>query len=180
MIHYLKAPKRRSEYSNTREWLNAVYEHNQEYIDEKLGTNISSPKSSFKENVLQHIREEVNKIKKGNPDIEIGKREMNRIEKRALETVSRSASFTTERERFQDYFWGGITKKTPEEMHKKEKYSESYKTFMNLTRDEHGRFQKFDPEKLHWSSVEKHYVYDNKIIIKFTNSPYSVDIRTIE
>lgn len=171
----LKAAKRRSEYSNTREWLNAVYENNQEYINDKLGTNISSPKASFKEKVLQHIEESVKKIKKGNPDVEIGKREMTRIEKRALETVSRSSSFTTARERFQDYFWSGITHKDTGQ-----KYSDAYKTFRELTRNEKGQYTKYDPDKLKWSKTEKHYVYDDRIIIKFTNSPASVDIYTVK
>ena len=38
---------------------------------------------------------------------------------------------------------------------------------------------KFDPDKLVWDKDEKIYVYDNKVMINFKNSPYGIELGVI-
>lgn len=85
----------------------------------------------------------------------------------AVSTVARSTLFTPEAERLRNNMLSGL---------KSDKAA--YKAFRELTK-EHGRYTKFDPNKLHWDSIDKVYVYGGNIVISFQNSPYGVNIGRI-
>lgn len=86
---------------------------------------------------------------------------------KAVSTIAKSTLFTSEAERLRTNMLSGL---------KADKGA--YKAFRELTK-ERGRYAKFDPNKLHWDSKDKVYIYGGNIIISFQNSPYGVGIKTI-
>lgn len=83
---------------------------------------------------------------------------------KAVSTIARSTLFTPEVERLRNNMRSGL---------KADKGA--YKKFRELTK-ERGKYTKFDPNKLHWDSTDKVYIYSGQIIISFQNSPYGVDV----
>lgn len=86
----------------------------------------------------------------------------------ALKTIARSTQFTSTRERIHENFWSGL-----------KGFRDEYKLFRELTK-ERGRYTKLDDSKLVWNKDLKGYVYNNKVGIKYTNSPYGIDIFKID
>lgn len=86
---------------------------------------------------------------------------------KSMKTLVRSSLFTPPAERFRDNAMAGL---------KGDKAA--YKAFRDMTREK-GRFTKFDPSKMRYDKKEKVYVYDNRLIISFKNSPQRVDVRPI-
>lgn len=86
---------------------------------------------------------------------------------KSMKTLVRSTLFTPTVERFRDNALAGL---------KGDKAA--YKAFRDMTRDR-GKFSKFDPSKLRYDKKEKIYIYDNRVIISFKNSPQRVDVRPI-
>lgn len=84
---------------------------------------------------------------------------------KAVSTVARSTLFTPETERLRNNMLSGLRGDR-----------DAFKAFKELTK-EHGRYTKFDPNKLHWDSTEKVYIYGGSIVISFQNSPYGVNVR---
>ena len=84
---------------------------------------------------------------------------------KAVSTVARSTLFTPETERLRNNMLSGLRGDR-----------DAFKTFRELTK-EHGRYTKFDPNKLHWDSTDKVYIYGGSIVISFQNSPYGVNVR---
>lgn len=56
---------------------------------------------------------------------------------------------------------------------------DTYQEFRNLTRDEKGRFTKVDMSKLKWDRDSQSYIYNNRVIISFSNSPEGVTLSLI-
>lgn len=54
-----------------------------------------------------------------------------------------------------------------------------YQEFRNLTRDEKGRFTKVDMSKLKWDRDSQSYIYNDRVIISFLDSPKRVTISLI-
>lgn len=82
----------------------------------------------------------------------------------ALKKLENTKAFTPEVERLKSNMWASL---------------KSYKavgTFQQLTRGEGGRFTKFDPDKLKWDRENKSYVYDNRVMISFDNSPQQITL----
>lgn len=85
---------------------------------------------------------------------------------KAVSTIARSTIFTPEVERLKSNFYEGLKGS-----------KDAYKTFRELTK-EHGRYAKFDPNKLKWNKDDKVYEYGN-VIISFQNSPFEVIVRRV-
>ena len=86
---------------------------------------------------------------------------------RAVSTLARSTIFTSTSERLKSNFHEGL---------KGDKGA--YKSFKELTKEK-GKYSKFDVNKLTWDKEEKHYVYNNAVIISFQNSPFGVLVRRV-
>lgn len=56
---------------------------------------------------------------------------------------------------------------------------DTYQEFRNLTRDEKGRFTRVDMSKLVWDRDSQSYIYNNRVIISFSNSPEGVTLSLI-
>lgn len=56
---------------------------------------------------------------------------------------------------------------------------DTYQEFRNLTRDEKGRFTKVDMSKLEWDRDSQSYIYNNRVIISFLDSPKRVTLSLI-
>lgn len=79
-----------------------------------------------------------------------------------IQTLARSTIFTSEEERFHENFWSGL-----------KAFKEEYKQFKELTKEK-GRYTKLDDSKLKWDKDARGYVYDNKILISYENSPFGI------
>lgn len=79
-----------------------------------------------------------------------------------IQTIARSTIFTTEKERLHENFWSGL-----------KAFKEEYKQFKELTKEK-GRYTKLDDSKLVWDRNARGYVYDNKILITYENSPFGI------
>lgn len=80
----------------------------------------------------------------------------------ALKLLEKKEAFTPEVERLKSNMWQSL---------------KSYKAvnmFQQLTRDKGGKFTKFDPNKLKWDRENKSYIYDNRVMISFDNSPQQI------
>ena len=86
---------------------------------------------------------------------------------KAMFSLVRSTIFTTTRERLSDNARTGLRGDKA-----------AYKVFRDLTREK-GRFTKFDQSLMKYDKKEKVYIYNNKVIISFKNSPKRVDVRPI-
>jgi hypothetical protein len=149
MKNFEKPSKNKSEYKNTSEWLDAVYEKNRALIDEKLGTQYASPKEQFKAQVKEYMIQD------------------NMSPTKALKTLARSRVFTEDYEAFREYAWEGLKEKPM-----------AYKRFRELTKEK-GRYSAFDPTKLRWDKRSKVYIYNDEIVISFQNSPEDVIVYRI-
>lgn len=85
---------------------------------------------------------------------------------KAVSTIARSTLFTSEAERLRNNMLSGLRSDR-----------DAFKAFRELTK-ERGKYAKFDPNKLHWDSKDKVYIYGGNVIISFQNSPYGVLVRT--
>lgn len=86
---------------------------------------------------------------------------------KAMSTLAKSTIFTPEVERLHNNMMSGLKGDRA-----------AYKTFRELTK-EHGRYAKFDPEKIKWHKDEGVYVYDGSVVISFQNSPFGVNVRRV-
>lgn len=86
---------------------------------------------------------------------------------KAVSTIARSTLFTPETERLRNNMLAGLRSDKG-----------AFRAFRELTK-EHGRYSKFDPNKLHWDSTDKVYIYAGSVIISFQNSPYGVNVRRV-
>ena len=154
----LKSKKYKKRYKDTSHWLDAVYRHNQEFIDNKLkDVKTTNKRRVFKNLVLEQsgtrfrgsltnkeLNFELNKVK--NPT-------------KALKKLSRSDVFSSYKERAQ------------ENVYKLLKEEKSIKTIKDLI----GKREKFDPGKLEWNYNDKVYEYKG-VYIDISNSPKGVKI----
>ena len=83
----------------------------------------------------------------------------------ALKTAVRTTVFTPQEQRFKENFISGL-----------KQFKDEFKHFRKLA----GWKSKFDPNKLRWDKENGVYIYDNKIMINFKNSPFSVDVSEYE
>lgn len=146
-----KAIHKRSYYKDDNAYLDAVYRNNKAIIDEAYQGIIrgKSAKSIFKESINGYITEDGYSLSK------------------SLKVLARSTTFTTNKERLTNNFYSGLVAD-----------KEAYKLFRELTK-EHGRYSKFDTEQLRYNKEENVYVYNDKVIISFENSPLQVVVKLI-
>lgn len=86
---------------------------------------------------------------------------------KALDILGRSVSFTPEAERFGDNVMKSI------------KSYGKYKEFREITKDEKGRYTKYDPTKLRYNRKDNSYSYDGRVQIFFDESPKDIVLREI-
>lgn len=87
---------------------------------------------------------------------------------RALNIVARSRSFTPYKEVAYENVTAALKK------------FDQAQTFRDLIRDEKtGRFKKFDSSKMKWNRELNRYEYDNKVYIRFDESPMRVVVERI-
>lgn len=84
---------------------------------------------------------------------------------KAVSTIARSTLFTPETERLRNNMLSGLRSDKG-----------AFRAFRELTKEK-GKYAKFDPNKLHWDSTDKVYIYGGNIVISFQNSPYGVLVR---
>lgn len=146
----LKAKYNKGHYKTTDSWLTAVYHNNKDYIDSRLiVTGKETPVKVFKQIVGEYIEEGLSPTK-------------------ALKAVERSTIFTPKRDRLVHNAYEAI---------KADK--EVYKRFRELTKTSKGTYSKVDLGKFVWDRQQGVYIYDNKLVISFRNSPYGIDINKI-
>lgn len=144
-----KARRKRNYYKNTNAWLNAVYRYNKELIDREFTGGLKGPRASFKELIRQYVKEGMDA-------------------QDSLNTIARSTMFTSVEERLRNNALTALKSK-----------KSSYKEFLNLNRGEKGRFEQFDINKLKWIKEEHLYVYSDRIVIKFDNSPLDIIVTSV-
>lgn len=153
----LKAKRAKSYYKSEELWLKAVYRNNKEVIDNAFGkiktVNPTSNFYKFKTAISGYEKYGQKKTKYS-----------------ALKTLSKSELFIPEKQRLKENAVKAI------------KGHEKWKDFRALSRDKKGRFEKLDYSKLTYQG-NKTYFYESEsgiIVIKFTNSPETVDVMTYE
>ena len=80
----------------------------------------------------------------------------------ALKKLENTKAFTPEVERLKSNMWQSL------------KNYKAVSKFQQLTRDKKGKFTKFDTSKLVWNRENKSYIYDNRVMISFNNSPQQI------
>lgn len=80
----------------------------------------------------------------------------------AIQKLANTTAFTPEVERLKSNMWQSL------------KNYKAVSTFQQLTRGQGGRFTKFNPDKLKWDRETKSYVYNNRVMISFDNSPQQI------
>lgn len=86
---------------------------------------------------------------------------------KALDILGRSVSFTPEAERFGDNVMKAM------------KHYGVYQKFREFTKDEKGRYTRYDPTKMKYNRSDNSYVYDKKVKIYFDESPKSIVLQKI-
>lgn len=82
--------------------------------------------------------------------------------RQALDILGRSVSFTPEAERFGDNVLKSI------------KSYGKWQHFREMTKDEKGRYTKYDPTKMRYNHKDNSYIYDGKVQIFFDESPKDI------
>ena len=147
----LRAIHRPSHYKSENRWLYAIYQHNKALIDAAYADVAGEVKSPYR-NFKAQIREYT--LSRGFKTSE------------ALEIIGRTEKF-----RGGEGLW--YQKNVIDGL----KTAGVYKDFQNLTRS-HGRFQTPNPSLLIYVG-DRSYIYDNRVIIIFRNSPLEVIVRSI-
>lgn len=80
----------------------------------------------------------------------------------AMQKLANTTAFTPEVERLKSNMWKSL------------KSYKAIRTFQQLTRGEGGKFTKFNPDKLKWDRETKSYVYNNRVGVRFDNSPQQI------
>ena len=140
----LNTKKKISSYKSKDTYLNTVYRMNKKFIDEHI-EQPTNPKSTK----LDVFKEEVATYEKLD----------GLSTKAALRAYSRSTTFTDVKERLAINAYESLKGDL-----------DAYKSFRELTKVK-GKYQKIEMGKFVWNRDEKAYIYDNRIMISFTNSP---------
>lgn len=166
----LKAKKARRKYKNDLAYIRAVYRNNKSTIDaafppeDFLG---QKPFTSFRRYVEDQLYKhdpttmKILKTKSGKP---IKSSTVNKT----IESIARSEKFTSKFERLTTNAFTGI-----------KKFPSAYKRFRELTKM-HGRYAKIDSSKMEWNYDINGYIYDNRLVIIYKNSPAKVEVYTLE
>ena len=85
---------------------------------------------------------------------------------KAVDALEKSTLFTDIQDRFISNAYTAV---------KEDK--DAYKTFRNLTKNAKGQYTKVDLSKFEYQDGK--YIYNNSVVIDFTNSPYSVIVRRL-
>lgn len=150
MSKKLKAKFGKGHYKNTDTWLTAVYRNNKELIDSKLiTTGKEKPVRVFKQIVGEYMDQGLSPTK-------------------ALKSLEKSTIFTSTKERMVSNAYNAL---------KADK--QAYQMFRELTKGEKGRYSKVDLGRFVYDKDQGIYIYDNKVIVSFTNSPYQVNVSMI-
>ena len=136
-------------YKSYKTWFYQVYRNNKELIDAKYDFNPEVGPYKLFKRAAYEL-------------IEQGK-----SPESAVQTIARSSLFTSKKERYQDYFLESLKSERS-----------AFKRFQELSKDR-GRYTRFDSDKLWWSYEDKVYVYDNKVLVSFENSPYQIVVKKI-
>ena len=147
----LRAIHRPGYYKSKERWLYAIYQHNKALIDAAYADAAGEVKSPYR-NFKAQVREYT--VSRGFKTSE------------ALEIIGRTEKFR-----------GGQGLWYQKNVIDGLKTAGVYKDFQNLTRS-HGRFQAPNPSLLVYVG-DRSYIYDNRVIIIFRNSPLEVIVRSI-
>lgn len=145
----MKAKKNKTAYKNTDKWIDAVYRNNKENIDAHIETTGRTSKKVVFKRLVKEYIDE------------------GKTPKQAVRALERSTIFTEVSSRLENNAYSGL---------KGDK--EAYKAFREYTK-ERGRFSKVDKTKMKWDKDNNSYIYDNKVRISYTNSPYSIVVEKI-
>lgn len=147
-----KAKHNKSYYKNTEAWIDAVYRNNKDTIRSGLADENGIPKKNTKAIFKAMVKEFISE---------------GLSPTKAVKTIARGTLFTSNLERIRLNAYNSIIKDRV-----------AYKAFREYTKEK-GRYTKFDEEKMVWDKSQGIYIYDNKIIIDFKNSPHGIEIRRI-
>lgn len=139
---------KKQDYRNETEWLEAIYEKNRELIDSKVMPVEGTSKQAFIQLVKEYREEGYTPLK-------------------AVDALERSTLFTDIQDRFISNAYTAIKEDR-----------EAWQTFRNLSKNAKGQYTKVDFSKFSYDNGQ--YIYQGamgKIIIDFTNSPYSVIVK---
>ena len=140
---------KRKNYRNVDEWIDAIYEKNKSWIDKRIYDTYDN---TPKEEIFRQLIKE--RMDEGLTPL------------KAVDNLERSVTFTDVKDRLANNALLAI---------KADK--DAYKEFRELTKNAKGQFTAIDPSKLEYSNGS--YIYDNSILIDFTNSPYSIVFRRV-
>lgn len=155
----LRTKKQAWKYKSSSTWVNAVYEHNKKFIDEKLydPQRRGSIKQNFKDLLLEQIQRITGDTKYGDPTNPKAlspkqmRRALNEYSKvtirKALDRMSRSDTFSSFKERQSLAAYNTIREN-----------KEAFKEFRKAT----GWKQKVDISKFTWDKKERVYTYEGK------------------
>lgn len=145
-----------------RKWLNAAYKENKEIIDKVYArtAKVILGKETTKQAFVRDLKQTAEMYNYGSNFAALRK---------SFDKLSREGDFMSTQERAYRNLAG-----LPSNLG-----NNALKNFQNLIRDESGRFTKFDPDKMLWDKKNGVWIYDNKIIIDYRNSPQEVVIRSI-
>lgn len=166
----LKKPKFTNQ--SAEDWLNEAYESNKEMID-KVYANVSSVvtgKITTKEAFITEVGERVYGKDFTKMNIDFGRlpREEFTKVRGAFNTISHGGDFMSAQERAIRNISGM----------KSNLGKNAFYDLQNLTRTK-GKFSKFNYGKMKWNKEEGVWIYDDRIIIDFRNSPVEIVLRVI-
>lgn len=155
----LKRPK----YTNQteEEWLNEAYEANKEMIDKVYGrvAGVVTGRITTKQSFIYDIKEHAEAYGFGDSFTALRK---------GFDKIAHEGDFMPAQERAIRNISGM----------KSNLGKNAFYDLQNLTREK-GRFSKFDYNKMIWNRKEGVWIYDNRIVIDFRNSPLEVVLRVI-
>lgn len=148
-----KGYKKRKDFKTQDQYLDYIFKKNKEKLTTIFGNDengVPIKNSAKREKIsLERFKGTVESYKVSY-DINVNK---------ALSKLGNKVAFTPESERLRDNMVKGL------------KSVGAYNTFQQLNRDKKGRFTKFDSDKMKWDRNNQSYIYDNRVMISFRNSP---------
>lgn len=144
---------KRKNFRSDEEYLSAVYDRNRQAFEEHTVRGQIMSKDQFVN---------INLLYKKYGDNKHDKMTL----KQTLSKIANSVTFTPYSQRSRENFIRKLKQFGGDDS--------TWRQFRELTKDEHGRYTKFDSEKMVWNSELKGFVYDNRLYIDISNSPVMI------
>lgn len=160
-----KALRPMGSYKDTNAWIDAVYRNNKTIIDQELTFNEEKKEKLIKRGININLASKPQTIFK-----QMAKEYIKEgiSPTKAIKTIARSTIFTPVSERLNRNAMAGLRKD-----------KNAYKLFRELSK-ESGKYAAIDKSKLRWDASSETYVYDDKIIINYRNSPLGIEVSKIK